>query len=167
MTTLGSKIVSRYHKKMAQIAVDAVLSVADLERKVMPCSRFQDSLTPAQDVNFEHIKVEGKVGARLEDTMLVKGIVVDKQMSHPQMPKTLRDVKMAILTCPFEPPKPKTKHKVPCTSSNVRTLTMVSAGHHNTRTVRSIARAGAKILHRHGGSDQGEWSHAGHLSVGL
>ena len=56
--------------------------------------------------------MEGKVGARLEDTMLVKGIVVDKQMSHPQMPKTIKNAKMAILTCPFEPPKPKTKHKV-------------------------------------------------------
>lgn len=40
------------------------------------------------------------------------GIVVDKDMSHPQMPKQLQDVKLAILTCPFEPPKPKTKHKV-------------------------------------------------------
>jgi T-complex protein 1 subunit epsilon len=28
------------------------------------------------------------------------------------MPKELKDVKIAILTCPFEPPKPKTKHKV-------------------------------------------------------
>ena len=28
------------------------------------------------------------------------------------MPKELTDVKIAILTCPFEPPKPKTKHKV-------------------------------------------------------
>ncbi len=28
------------------------------------------------------------------------------------MPKHLQDVKIAILTCPFEPPKPKTKHKV-------------------------------------------------------
>ncbi len=24
----------------------------------------------------------------------------------------LKDVKIAILTCPFEPPKPKTKHKL-------------------------------------------------------
>jgi len=82
---------------MAQIAVDAVLSVADLERK---------------DVNFDLIKVEGKVGGRLEDTMLVKGVVVDKPMSHPQMAKEIKDAKLAILTCPFEPPKPKTKYKV-------------------------------------------------------
>ena len=57
-------------------------------------------------------QVDGKVGGRLEDTKLVYGLVLDKDFSHPQMPKELRDVKLAILTCPFEPPKPKTKHKV-------------------------------------------------------
>jgi len=94
-TTLGSKIISRFQSKMAKIAVDAVVSVADLERK---------------DVNFDLIKVEGKVGGQLQDTMLVQGIVLDKEISHPQMPKQIKDAKIAILTCPFEPPKPKTKH---------------------------------------------------------
>ena len=37
---------------------------------------------------------------------------MDKDMSHPQMPKSIENAKIAILTCPFEPPKPKTKHKV-------------------------------------------------------
>merc|ERR1711970_154947 len=37
-------------------------------------------------------------------------------MGHPQMPKQLKDVKLAILTCPFEPPKPKTKHKLEVTN---------------------------------------------------
>lgn len=97
MTALGSKVVNRCGKHLAEIAVDAVLSVADLERK---------------DVDFELIKVDGKVGGRLEDTLLVKGVVIDKTMSHPQMPKELKNVKLAILTCPFEPPKPKTKHKL-------------------------------------------------------
>merc|ERR1719319_1389504 len=68
-----------------------------------------------KDVNFELIKVEGKVGGKMEDSMLVKGVVVDKDFSHPQMPKELRNVKIAILTCPFEPPKPKTKHKLDVT----------------------------------------------------
>merc|ERR1740121_1904989 len=43
---------------------------------------------------------------------MIKGIIVDKDFSHPQMPKVVRDAMMAILTCPFEPPKPKTKHKL-------------------------------------------------------
>jgi len=101
MTTLGSKIVNRCHHQMAEIAVNAIMAVADLKRK---------------DVDFELIKVEGKVGGKLEDTILVKGVVVDKDMSHPQMPKNVKDAKIAILTCPFEPPKPKTKHKLDITS---------------------------------------------------
>lgn len=97
MTTLSSKILQAHKRKMAQIAVSAVLKVADLERK---------------DVNFEHIRVEGKTGGSLEDAELVNGIVIDKEISHPQMSKTIKDAKMCILTCPFEPPKPKTKHKL-------------------------------------------------------
>eukprot|EP00933_Yihiella_yeosuensis_P046065 TRINITY_DN41533_c0_g1_i1.p1 TRINITY_DN41533_c0_g1~~TRINITY_DN41533_c0_g1_i1.p1 ORF type:complete len:578 (+),score=165.57 TRINITY_DN41533_c0_g1_i1:132-1736(+) len=96
-TALGSKVVSMRKEQLGQICVEAVLSVADLEHK---------------DVNFDLIKVEGKVGGKLEDTQLIQGIVVDKDFSHPQMPKIVKDAKMAILTCPFEPPKPKTKHKL-------------------------------------------------------
>lgn len=32
--------------------------------------------------------------------------------SAPVTPEVVKDAKMAILTCPFEPPKPKTKHKL-------------------------------------------------------
>ncbi|KAM0786958.1 T-complex protein 1 subunit epsilon [Microbotryomycetes sp. NB124-2] len=100
-TSMGSKIVSKAHGLFAQIAVDAVLSVADLERK---------------DVSFDLIKVSGKVGGSLEDTTLIQGVLLDKDMSHPQMPRSLNDAKIAILTCPFEPPRPKTKHKLDITS---------------------------------------------------
>jgi T-complex protein 1 subunit epsilon len=67
-------------------------------------------------VDFELIKVEGKVGGSLADSQLIKGVLVDKDFSHPQMPKEVKDAKLAILTCPFEPPKPKTKHKLDITS---------------------------------------------------
>jgi T-complex protein 1 subunit epsilon len=100
-TSLGSKIVSKHHDQFAQIAVDAVLSVADFERK---------------DVDFELIKVEGKVGGNIGDSKLIRGVLVDKDFSHPQMPSEVKDAKLAILTCAFEPPKPKTKHKLDITS---------------------------------------------------
>jgi T-complex protein 1 subunit epsilon len=32
------------------------------------------------------------------------------------MPRSVKDAKIAILTCPFEPPRPKTKHKLDITS---------------------------------------------------
>jgi len=116
MTSLGSKMyvytffqlqislccsVSKEHRQFAQIAVDAVLTVADLERR---------------DVLFDLIKVDGKVGGSLADTSLIKGVLIDKDMSHPQMPHSVKDARLAILTCPFEPPRPKTKHKLDITT---------------------------------------------------
>jgi T-complex protein 1 subunit epsilon len=72
LTLTGVFRVNRHRRELAKIAVDAVLSVADLEHR---------------DVDFELIKIVTKVGAQLEDTMLIKGVLVDKDMSHPQMPK--------------------------------------------------------------------------------
>lgn len=81
--------------------MDAVLTVADIERR---------------DVPFDLIKVDGKVGGSLADTTLIKGVLIDKDMSHQQMPSSVKDARLAILTCPFEPPRPKTKHKLDITS---------------------------------------------------
>lgn len=83
--------------------VDAVLAVADFKRRT---------------VNFDMVKLEGKPGGQLCETELIRGIVIDKDFSHPQMPKLVKDAKMCILTCPFEPPKPKTKHKLDITSKD-------------------------------------------------
>lgn len=94
MTTLRSKVVNRDLRRMAEIVVKAVMSVADLERR---------------DVHLDMIKVEGKLGGRLEDTTLVNGVILDKEFSHPQMPKEVTNAKIAILTAPFELPKPKVK----------------------------------------------------------
>lgn len=96
-TTLSSKIVNRCHDQMAKIAVDAVLAVCDFEKK---------------DVNFDLIKVEGKEGGKLSESCIVHGIVLDKTWSHPQMPEEVKNPKIAVLTCPFEPPKPKTKNSL-------------------------------------------------------
>jgi T-complex protein 1 subunit epsilon len=74
-----------------------VLSVADIERR---------------DVNFDLIKIVAKSGGAIEDSEFIEGIVIDKDFSHPQMQKEIKDAKVLILTCPFEPPKPKTKHEL-------------------------------------------------------
>lgn len=131
MTTLSSKIINIHKRKMAQIAVDAVLSVANFETK---------------DVNFDMIKMEGKPGGRLEETELIHGIVIDKEMSHPQMPKELTDVKMCILTCPFEPPKPKTKHKLDITSKDAYERLFAREQEYFTTMVKQCKDSGANLV---------------------
>jgi len=68
MTALGSKVVSKYKRELAKIAVSACLSVTDFERK---------------DVNLELIKISGKSGGSIEDTKIIDGILIDKDISHP------------------------------------------------------------------------------------
>lgn len=131
MTTLSSKIINAYKRKMAQIAVDAVLSVADLENN---------------DVNFDMIKMEGKPGGRLEETELVRGIVIDKEFSHPQMPKEVREARIALLTCPFEPPKPKTKHKLDIPSKEAYERLYQIEQEYFTTMVRQCKDSGANLV---------------------
>jgi len=131
MTSLGSKVVNRCLHQIAEICVKAVLSVADLERK---------------DVNLDLIKVEGKVGANLEDTKLVYGIVLDKEMSHPQMPKEVKDAKICILTAPFEPPKPKTKHSAHITTPEAYQKLQDMEQAYFTDMVQKVKDSGANLV---------------------
>lgn len=78
MTSLGSKVVSKYKEMLAEVAVKAVQSVEDIARK---------------DVNFDLIKVASKIGGGIEDTSLIQGIVLDKEFSHCQMSKEIEDAK--------------------------------------------------------------------------
>jgi T-complex protein 1 subunit epsilon len=130
-TSLGSKIASKCHDQFAQMAVEAILSVADLKRK---------------DVDFQLIKVHGKPGGEMSDSKLVKGVVIDKEFSHPQMPKEVKDAKIAILTCPFELPKPKTKHKLEI--SNVQQYLELQAYEKATfeKMVREVKESGANLV---------------------
>jgi len=81
----------------------------------------------------------------MEDSMLVKGVIVDKTLSHSQMPKELRNVKLAILTCPFEPPKPKTKHKLDVTSAEDYRALREYEQEKFTQMVKQVKDAGATL----------------------
>lgn len=130
-TTLNSKIINVNRRTMAEIAVKAVLAVADLERN---------------DVNFDMIRMEGKPGGMLEETELVNGIVIDKEISHPQMAKTIKDARMCILTCPFEPPKPKTKHKLDITSKEAYERLYQQEQDYFKQMVQQVKDSGANLV---------------------
>ncbi|KAF7684494.1 T-complex protein 1 subunit epsilon [Astathelohania contejeani] len=94
-TSLGSKIVAKALDHFSSLCTEAVLAVADQERG---------------DVDFELIKIESKIGRDISDTKLIHGVVLSKEFSHPQMQRSIEDAHIAVLACPFEPPKLKTKH---------------------------------------------------------
>jgi T-complex protein 1 subunit epsilon len=131
MTTLSSKIINIHKRKMAEIAVKAVVSVADWERR---------------DVNFDLIRLDGKAGGKMEDTILIKGIVLEKDWSHPQMPKEINDAKICILTCPFEPPKPKTKHQLNISTPEAYKALQEAEAKYFSDMVAKVKESGANVV---------------------
>merc|ERR1712038_1772820 len=66
--------------------------------------------------------------------------------SHPQMAKTIKDAKMCILTCPFEPPKPKTKHKLDISSKEAYEKLYQQEQDYFKEMVKQVKDSGANLV---------------------
>jgi len=88
-TSLASKLVSEEADTLAKIAVDAVLKVVE---------ESEGKYT----VDLDNVKVEKKEGQSLDDTRLIDGIVLDKEVVHPDMPKLMENPKIALLDVSLE-----------------------------------------------------------------
>lgn len=98
-TSMGSKIVAEYKDYLADLAVKAMLAVAEK----------QDGIYKA---DVDDVKVEKKTGESLKDTSLINGIVLDKEIVHSGMPKRLEKAKIALLETSLENEKPELDAKI-------------------------------------------------------
>jgi len=67
-------------------------------------------------VDVDDIKVEKKVGGTIGDSELIQGLVIDKERIHPNMPKTVKNAKIALLDTPMEIEKTEIDAKIEITS---------------------------------------------------
>ena len=93
-TALTSKAVHGAREHIAEIAVDAILSVAE-------------NRDGRWYVDLDNVQVVKKHGGSLLDTRLVRGIVLDKEVVHPAMPRRVVGAKIALLDAPLEIEKPE------------------------------------------------------------
>jgi thermosome len=89
LTSMASKAVGAAKELLADISIDAVKQIAE---------KRGDKWIADID-NIQIIKKEGK---SLFDTQLVKGVIIDKEVVHTGMPKTVTAAKIALLDCPLE-----------------------------------------------------------------
>ncbi len=89
MTAMGTKGVTGAKDYLAKIAVEAALQVKET----------RDGKTK---VDIDLVKVLKKHGKSLEETELVRGIVIDKEIAHPQMSKRTENAKIALLNAKLE-----------------------------------------------------------------
>ena len=88
-TSMQSKLISEDSSSLSKIVVDAVLSIA---------TKKGDQYF----VDLENIKVEKKPGGSIEDTQIVKGIVLDKEIVHSGMPTRIEKANIALINSALE-----------------------------------------------------------------
>jgi thermosome len=89
LTSMGSKAVGSAKEHLAEIAIDAVKQIAEKRGdKVL--------------ADIDNIQLVKKTGKSLLETQLISGIIVDKEIIHPGMPKKKENAKIALLDSALE-----------------------------------------------------------------
>jgi thermosome len=98
-TSMGSKIVAEYKDYLADLAVKAMLAVAEKQD-----GRYK--------VDVDDVRVEKKTGESLSNTALINGIVLDKEIVHSGMPKRIEKAKIALIDASLEIKKTELDSKI-------------------------------------------------------
>jgi len=106
-TSMESKIVSVDSDVLADLAVNAILAVAEETRHG---EHPNDNHFMA--VDLDNVKVQKKPGGAMRDSSLIKGIIVDKEIAHSEMPKKIIDAKILLLNSSLEIEKTEFEAKI-------------------------------------------------------
>jgi len=89
MTSMASKLVAGNKEELSDIVVSAILHVAQREGDSMKA-------------DLDDIMVEKQPGESLTDTKLVEGVIIDKEVAHPKMPKRVENARIALVKSALE-----------------------------------------------------------------
>jgi thermosome len=98
-TSMASKLISGYSDHLSDIAVDAILQVAE-------------ETEGEYEVDLDMVKIEKKPGGSLTDTSLISGLVIDKEVVHSDMPKLVKKAKIGLLNSALEIEKTEFDSKI-------------------------------------------------------
>ena len=89
LTSTSSKSVGSARKHLAEISIDAVKQIME--------ERGGNTIA-----DIDNIQIIKKTGKSLLETQLIKGIIVDKEVVNPGMPKSKQNAQIALLDSPLE-----------------------------------------------------------------
>jgi thermosome len=98
-TAMSSKFVSTSRDSLAKVVVDAVLAI-------------NKDRNPDEELNIDDIPRQKQEGMPVDATELVKGLVLDKEIVHPGMPKKVENAKILLLESPLEVQKTEFDAKI-------------------------------------------------------
>ena len=88
-TSMQSKLVSENSVPLSKLAVDAILKIVEKDGD-------------KYSVDLDNLKVEKKAGGSIDDTALINGIVLDKEIVHSGMPTKIEKAKIALVNAALE-----------------------------------------------------------------
>jgi thermosome len=88
-TSMASKLISGNKDYIADLAIDAVLQIAE-------------ETDGGHEVDLDMIKLEKKPGGGVTDTILIRGLLVDKEVAHEGMPKRVKEATIGLLNAAME-----------------------------------------------------------------
>ena len=88
-TSMQSKLVSEDSVPLSKLVVDAILKIVEINGNV-------------HSVDLDNLKVEKKAGGSIDDTALINGIVLDKEIVHSGMPTKIEKSKIALVNAALE-----------------------------------------------------------------
>ena len=140
MTSMYSKGIVIAKEHFADIAVKAVKQVSEkVDGKIK--------------ADIDLIKIVKKHGRGLEETELVKGIVVDKEISHAQMPKKIENAKIALLNAKLEIEKTEFDAKININNPDQMHLFIEEEEKMLKDMVSQVQKTGANVLFSEKGID--------------
>jgi len=132
-TAMYAKVVSEDADYLAGIVVDAVLRVAE-------------QVDGKWTVDLDNIKLEKKEGQSIRDTSIIDGIVLDKEVVHPGMPRLIHNARIAVLDCPLEIEKTEFDAKLHIETPEQMKAFMEQEEQMLKEMVDKIAAAGANVV---------------------
>ena len=89
MTALHSKNIGGAREHFAEIAVDSMKQVTEQRGERLMA-------------DVDNVQLVKKIGKSVLDTQLIKGIIIDKEIVHPGMPKSIKSPQIALLNVALE-----------------------------------------------------------------
>jgi thermosome len=133
MTAMTGKGAESSKELLSKIIVEAILQVLEKDENII-------------SIDKGLIKVEKKIGESIENSELVKGLVIDKERVHSSMPKKVKEAKIALVDSAIEIKDTETDAKISITSPDQMQsfLDMEEKMLHDM--VQKISASGANVL---------------------
>ncbi len=100
---MNSKQVNNAKEYFSDMVVDAVRTVVDKDKE------------GNNVVDLKNIQTVKKAGAKMEESYIVKGLIIDKEPVQPNMPKSVSNAKIALIDAAFEVKKTEIDAKIQIT----------------------------------------------------